>query len=256
MVGLTDFSLEGRTALVTGASGDLGGAMTLALAEAGAVVGLAGGSDRARLNRMASQVETVGRLGGTFLADLSQMGEIERLAQEAQMALDQVDILVNAAGVIQRRPILEVTAEEWERQLALNARATFFLSQQLAKGMVSRGHGKIINVASMLSFQGGVLASPYSASKGAVASITRALANELAPRGVNVNAIAPGYFETQLTRPLRDDAERNRAILDRIPAGRWGRPEELSGAVVFLASRASDYCHGHILCVDGGWLGR
>jgi len=167
-----------------------------------------------------------------------------------------VDILVNNAGITVRSPALEVTPHDWHRVLQVNLNSVFTLCQQAAREMLPRGRGKIINIASMMSFQGGIQIAAYTASKGAVAQLTKLLANEWAGQGINVNAIAPGYIATDLTRALREDTERNPAILARIPAGRWGRPDDLAGAAVFLASRASDYVHGHVLAVDGGWLAR
>jgi 2-deoxy-D-gluconate 3-dehydrogenase len=181
---------------------------------------------------------------------------VETVMAAVRTAFGRVDILVNNAGTIRRAPVLEVTAEDWDAVMALNSRSVFFLAQAAARDMVPRKHGKIINIASLLSFQGGILVPAYTASKGAVAQVTKALANELAPAGVNVNAIAPGYMATDNTTALRQDPVRSAAILERIPAARWGLPADLGGAVVFLASSASDYVHGHVLVVDGGWLAR
>ena len=174
----------------------------------------------------------------------------------AVKAFGKVDILVNNAGIIRRAPAIEYSAKDWDEVMAVNSRAVFFLCQAAARDMLRRKAGKIVNVASLLSFQGGVIVPAYSASKGAVAQLTKALANEWAPLGINVNAIAPGYMATDNTRALRDDPARSKAILDRIPAGRWGEPEDVAGAAVFLSSRASDYVNGHVLVVDGGWLSR
>lgn len=248
------FGLEGRAALVTGAGRGIGRALAVGLAEAGADVCLVGRGEG--LDEAAREVEGTGRRASVVKADLSEPSSAVRIVAEAEAALGRVDVLVNNAGVIRRAPFLEHTEEDWDAVLSVNLKAVFLLSQAAARGMAGRGAGKIINVASLLSFQGGVTVSAYAASKGAVAQLTKAMANELAARGVNVNAVAPGYVETDNTAALRADPVRSRRILERIPAGRWGAPEDLIGAVVFLASRASDYVHGHTLVVDGGWLAR
>lgn len=247
------FDLSGQVAVVTGARRGLGRAMALALAGAGAdLVAVS----RQAASELAEEVERAGRRCLLLEADLADPAAVEEVVPRAVDALGRVDILVNNAGVITRAPALEVTAEAWHHVLQVNLHAVFRLCQQAARDMLPRRRGKIINVASLMSFEGGILVSPYAASKGAIAQLTKALANEWAPYGINVNAIAPGYMATDLTRPLREDPERNPAILARIPAGRWGRPDDLQGAIVFLASRASDYVHGHLLAVDGGWLAR
>jgi 2-deoxy-D-gluconate 3-dehydrogenase len=189
-------------------------------------------------------------------ADLEQPEQVETVIPRAVAAAGRVDILVNNAGTIARGQALDVSLETWHRVLQVNLHAVFRLCQAAAREMLSRRRGKIINIASLMSFEGGIMVCPYTASKGAVGQLTKALANEWAPKGINVNAIAPGYIATDLTRPLQDDTTRNPAILARIPAARWGRPEDLGGAAVFLASAASDYVHGHLLAVDGGWLAR
>ncbi|MGM9483143.1 2-dehydro-3-deoxy-D-gluconate 5-dehydrogenase KduD [Roseateles sp. NT4] len=247
------FSLEGRTAVVSGCNTGLGRAMAVALAEAGAdIVGL-------NRSEAAGLGEEIARCGRSFLdlrADLAH-GAPAELVEQAAALTGRVDILVNNAGIIRRRSALEFSETDWDDVVDLNLRAVFQLSQAAARRFMSQGGGgKIINVASMLSFQGGLRVASYTASKSGVLGLTRALANEWAPLGINVNAIAPGYMSTNNTAELRADADRNDAILGRIPAGRWGRPEDLSGAVVFLASRAADYVHGHTLAVDGGWLAR
>ena len=248
------FGLEGRAALVTGAGRGIGRALALGLASAGADVCLVG---RGRgLDEAAREVERAGRRASVVVADLSDASRATRIVAEAEAALGRVDILVNNAGVIRRAPFLEHTEEDWDAVLSFNLKSVFLLSQSAARGMAGRGVGKIINVASLLSFQGGLTVAAYAASKGAVAQLTKAMANELAARGINVNAVAPGYVATDNTAALREDPVRSRQILERIPAGRWGAPEDLVGAVVFLASRASDYVHGHTLVVDGGWLAR
>ncbi|HEX6972012.1 MAG TPA: 2-dehydro-3-deoxy-D-gluconate 5-dehydrogenase KduD [Limnochordia bacterium] len=249
------FSLDGKVALVTGASSGLGQAMAIALATYGADLFLVSHTNRAGLAETAARVEALGRRAEVFPFDLGRE-DCGRVVERCVASLGSVDILVNNAGIIEREPAERHGLDVWERVMRVNARAIFLLSQAAGRHMLRKGYGKIINVASVLSFQGGILVPSYAASKGAVVQLTRALANEWAGRGVNVNAIAPGYMRTANTRPLQEDPERSRAILDRIPAGRWGVPDDLAGSVVFLASRASDYVHGHVLCVDGGWLSR
>jgi 2-deoxy-D-gluconate 3-dehydrogenase len=190
------------------------------------------------------------------VADLASTASIEKIISSALNEFGKLDILVNDAGIIRRTPAIDVTERDWDEIMSINAKATYFLAQAVGRDMMKRKSGKIINVASLLSIQGGIFVPAYAASKGAVAQITKALANEWAQYGINVNAIIPGYMETNNTLALRKDPVRSRAILDRIPAGRWGVPEDLAGAVVFLASSASNYVHGHLLAVDGGWLGR
>jgi 2-deoxy-D-gluconate 3-dehydrogenase len=251
---LEKFSLEGKKALITGAARGLGQAMAVGLAEAGAdVAGVSHSSDDAETK---ARIENMGRKYFSIKADLKKMSEIERVIKEAVENLGHIDILVNNSGIIRRAPAEDFTEEAWDDVMDVNAKAVFFLSQAAARHMIKRGKGKIINIASLLSFQGGILVASYAASKGAVATLTKAMANEWAKKGINVNAIAPGYMKTQMTLPLQKDENRNEAILERIPMGRWGEPEDLKGAAVFLASEASDYVNGHILCVDGGWLGR
>lgn len=249
------FSLEGKVALVTGASRGLGRAMAVGLASAGADIA---GLDRLASIETRAEVEATGRRYLDLNGDLLQAApaEMDSTVQAVVSGLGGLDILVNNAGMIRRAPLLDFPLQDWNDVLAVNLSAVFFLSQAAARHMVARGGGKIINVASMLSFQGGILVPSYTASKSGVAGLTKALANELARHRVNVNAIAPGYMATDNTAPLRADAARDRAIVDRIPAGRWGEPEDLQGAVIFLASAASDYLHGTIIPVDGGWLCR
>ncbi|SFH77873.1 2-dehydro-3-deoxy-D-gluconate 5-dehydrogenase KduD [Modicisalibacter xianhensis] len=247
------FSLEGRVAMVTGCNKGLGQAMAVALAEAGAnIVGVSRrGSDETR-----QRVESLGRRYSSIEAELGKdrpADIVERAITEA----GQIDILVNNAGMIRRAPALEFSEDDWDSVIDVNLKAAFFLAQHAARHMIERGTGgKIIHVASMLSFQGGIRVPSYTASKSGILGLTRLMANEWASQGVNVNAIAPGYMATDNTQALRDDPERSAEILGRIPAGRWGNPDDLAGAVVFLASPASDYVHGHTLAVDGGWLAR
>jgi 2-deoxy-D-gluconate 3-dehydrogenase len=249
------FSLEGKRALVTGASRGLGQAMAVALAEAGASVVCAG----SRAGNAAMTVERVrqtGREAWEVSADMSLRDEVLRLADDAERQAGPIDVLVNNAGTIRRAPAVEHVFDDWELVLRTNLDATFLLSQRLGARMIERRAGKIVNVASLLAFSGGITVPGYTASKHAVAGLTKALANEWARHGVNVNAIAPGYMTTDNTSALRADEKRNAEITARIPAGRWGTPEDLAGAVVVLASRASDYVHGHVLVVDGGWMAR
>ena len=247
------FDLSGRVAVVTGARRGIGRGLALGLARAGADVAVVG---RTAPEETAAEIERLGHRGVPIAADLADPAQVDRVIPEAVRAFGRVDILVNNAGVTARSPALEVTPDDWHRVLQVNLHAVFTLCQQAARDMLPRRQGKIINIASMMSFQGGILIAAYTASKGAVAQLTKLLANEWAGQGINVNAIAPGYIETDMTRPLKEDATRNPAILARIPAGRWGRPDDLAGAAVFLASRASNYVHGHVLAVDGGWLAR
>jgi len=247
------FDVTGRVAVVTGAGRGLGRALALALAEAGADIAAV---SRRPASDLAAGIERVGRRCVPLTADLEDPEDVETVIPGAVQAFGRVDILVNNAGVISRAPAIETTPEDWHRVLQVNLHAVFRLCQDAAREMLPRRRGKIINIASLASFEVGILVSPYAASKGAVGQLTKALANEWAPHGINVNAIVPGYLTTEMTRALREDPDRNAAILERIPAGRWGRPEDLGGAVVFLASPASNYVHGHLLAVDGGWLAR
>jgi 2-dehydro-3-deoxy-D-gluconate 5-dehydrogenase len=249
------FSLEGRRALVTGASRGLGRAIAEALAAAGAQVVCAGA-------RAGSTGETVGAIvarGGQaweVAADLSSRDGALALADAAEEAAGQIDILVNNAGTIRRAPAIEHAIDDWDLVLRTNLDSPFVLAQRLGRGMIERRAGKIINVASLLSFSGGITVPGYTASKHAIAGLTKALANEWARHDVQINAIAPGYFRTDNTEALQNDPVRSEQISSRIPAGRWGEPADLAGAAVFLASRASDYVNGHVLVVDGGWMAR
>jgi 2-deoxy-D-gluconate 3-dehydrogenase len=255
-MGILDaFQLNGKVALVTGASRGLGQAMALGLAEAGAdIVGL----DVISLEETQGLVEGLGRRFLAVECNLRDASADDLNAVTAQVTqeMGSLDILVNNAGIIRRAPALEFSEEYWDDVLKINLKALFFLSQAAGRVMAEQGGGKIVNIASMLSFQGGILVPSYTAAKSGVAGITRALANELAVKGINVNAIAPGYMATDNTAPLRADPQRNQSILARIPAGRWGDPADLKGTVVFLASAASDYMQGAIVPVDGGWLTR
>jgi 2-deoxy-D-gluconate 3-dehydrogenase len=248
------FRLDGRVALVTGGDKGLGQAMAIALAQAGADVAIVSrsGENAATL----AQIMAAGRraLGLTF--DLARPESAAQIVAQTTEQLGRLDILVNNAGTIRRAPAAETTPEDFSAVLDVNLTGLWALAQAAGRVMLTQGGGKIINIASVLSFQGGVRVPAYTASKHAVAGLTKALANEWAARGINVNAIAPGYMITDNTQALRDDPQRSRQILERIPAERWGTPDDLLGATVFLASRACDYVHGHVLVVDGGWLAR
>jgi len=248
------FDLTGKTALVTGSGTGLGEAMALGLAKAGAdVVGVYNSTPP----RVGEQIKALGRRFFGVQADLGDVKTVEPLVDEACEAAGRLDILVNNAGIIRRADAVDFSEKDWDDVMNVNLKSLFFLCQAVAKRFLAQGGGgKIINIASMLSFQGGIRVPSYTASKSGVLGLTRLLANEWAGKGINVNAIAPGYMATANTEPLRNDPERNRQILERIPAGEWGKPEELQGAVVFLASEAAGYVHGHCLAVDGGWLAR
>lgn len=251
---LDKFKLDGKVAVVTGAARGLGQGMAIGLAEAGADVVLV---DILDMSESRKHIEQLGRRCHTVTADLSKKESVAIIIDRTLETMGGLDILVNCAGIIRRAPLLEFSEKDWDDVMNINIRTLFFLSQAAARVMVKQGRGgKIISVASMLSFQGGILVPSYTASKSAVMGLTRLLANELAPHQINVNAIAPGYMATDNTAPLRADPLRSKAILDRIPAGRWGEPEDLKGVVVFLASAASDYMNGYTIAVDGGWLAR
>lgn len=251
---LDRFKLNGKVALVTGATRGLGAAIAVGLAEAGADVALVGTSS---LEETEKKIMALGRKALAIKADLSDRKAIPGIMQAAQAHFGHVDILVNNAGIIRRENFDSFTEKDWDDVIGVNLDAVFFLSQLFVKEVIARNaKGKIIHIASMLSYQGGIRVASYTASKSAVHGLTKLMANELASKGINVNAIAPGYMETDNTAQLRADRDRNKAILDRIPSGRWGEPEDLKGAAVFLASEASDYVHGYTLAVDGGWLAR
>ena len=252
---LDRFSLAGKRALVTGASRGLGRAMALGLAEAGADVVCASSKPNGA-SGTADEIRVLGRQAWTVHADLANRQELEAMIGDAELEAGQVDVLVNNGGSIARYPAVDFPDEEWDRVLRTNLDSVFFLSQRIGRTMIERRAGKIINVASLLSFSGGITVPAYTASKHAVAGLTKALANERAKHNVQVNAIAPGYFNTDNTERLRADAQRSAEISARIPAARWGDPSDLAGAVVFLASAASDYVNGHVLVVDGGWMAR
>lgn len=253
---LDQFSLRGKVALVTGASRGLGQAMAIGLAEAGADIAALDRTPDCALT--GERIEQVGQRCMSVQQDLlaASVADLNACVDRVVGELGRLDILVNNAGIIRRAPALDFSEADWDDVINLNLRAVFFLSQAAGRVMAERGGGKIISVASMLSFQGGILVPSYTAAKSAVAGLTRALANEWAEFNINVNAIAPGYMATDNTAPLRADAARSAAILGRIPAGRWGDPDDLKGIVVFLASDAARYVQGAVIPVDGGWLAR
>lgn len=248
------FRLSGKNALVTGSSSGLGAAIAVAFAEAGANVALHG--SQFVPDAVVDRVAATGVQYVALAADLRHPDRCPELIAQTVAALGSIDILVNNAGMIRRAPAVDFTAVDWDEVLAANLTSVFRLSQSAGRHMLAQGSGKIVNIASLLSFQGGVRVPSYAAAKGGVAQLTKALANEWAAQGVQVNAIAPGYMETDNTEALRNDPVRSRQILERIPAARWGSSQDVAGAAVFLASPASDYINGHILAVDGGWLGR
>ena len=259
MSSLDRFRLDGKIALVTGASRGLGAAMAMALAEAGADVALhdrdhGGPSPTETAARIA---KATGRRTHLIGADLSDPSAPEIVVAEALSAFGALDIVVNNAGIIRRMPVVQHSDQDWDDVIQVNLSSVFRLCRAAGRHMIERGQGgKIVNIASLLSFQGGIIVPGYAAAKGGVMQLTKALANEWAPHAINVNAIAPGYMATDNTTALRADETRSRQILERIPAGRWGQPDDLAGAVVFLASAASNYVTGHVLVVDGGWMGR
>jgi 2-deoxy-D-gluconate 3-dehydrogenase len=251
---LDKFKLDGKVAVVTGAGRGLGQGAALGFAEAGANLALV---DVISTDETAAKVKGLGRRVCQIHADLMDRANIQKAVDQVVRELGGIDILLNNAGIIRRAPFLEFTAKDWDDVIQLNESTVFFLSQAAAKQMVAQGRGgKIINIASMLSFQGGIRVPSYTAAKSAVMGLTKLMANELAPHHINVNAVAPGYMATDNTAPLRADQARSAEILDRIPAGRWGLPEDLQGVMVFLASAASDYVTGYTVAVDGGWLCR
>ncbi|WP_242416310.1 2-dehydro-3-deoxy-D-gluconate 5-dehydrogenase KduD, partial [Sphingomonas panni] len=248
---MNPFDLSGRVAAVTGANTGIGQAIAVALAAAGADVALVG---RTPATDTAQQVRALGRRAAIVSADLSTIAPVERVVAETLEALGRLDILVNNAGIIRRADAVDFTEEDWDAVVDTNLKSVFFLSQAAGRHMIAQGRGRIINIASMLTFQGGVRVPSYTASKSGIGGLTKLLANEWAKHGVTVNAIAPGYIATNNTAALQADPVRNTAIVDRIPAGRWGDPADLGGAAVFLASDAAAYVQGHVLAVDGGWL--
>jgi 2-dehydro-3-deoxy-D-gluconate 5-dehydrogenase len=254
-MGILDrFCLDGKVALVTGSASGLGAAIALALAEAGASVACHG--NRRSADDTSERIRASGRKSQSFAADLNTLDGAELLFEAAWSAMGAPDILVNNAGTIYRAPAEDYDFQAWMTVMQVNLNSAFRLSQLAGRNMLKRRQGKIINIASLLSFQGGIRVPAYAASKGGLAQLTKALANEWAAHNVQINAIAPGYFRTDNTQALQRDEVRNRQILERIPAGRWGEPEDIAGAAVFLASAASDYVTGEVLVVDGGWMSR
>ena len=247
------FDLTGRVAVVTGANTGIGQAIAIALATAGADIAAVG---RSAATETVEKVRALGRRAEIIPADLSTIEPVQRVVDETVEKLGGLHILVNNAGIIRRADAVDFTEEDWDAVIDTNLKSVFFLCQAAGRHMIANGGGKIINIASMLTFQGGIRVPSYAASKSGIAGVTKLLANEWASKGINVNAIAPGYIATNNTAALQADAVRNKAIVDRIPAGRWGDASDLGGAAVFLASRAADYVQGHILAVDGGWLAR
>ncbi len=249
------FRLDGQVAMVTGGTAGIGMAICGCMAEAGADVVAVGSSGH--FDDVRPLVEMHGRRFHGIRADLANMDEVRLLVPETVDVLGRIDILVNNAGIIRRAPSIDVSEEDWDTVMNVNLKSAFLLSQAAARVFMKQGSGgRIINIASLLSFQGGILVPSYTASKAGLAGITKALANEWASQAINVNAIAPGYIATANTQALRDDPERSKSILERIPAGRWGEPADIGGMAVFLASPASKYCNGGVYPVDGGWLGR
>ena len=251
---LDQFNLAGKVAIVTGASRGLGAGMAIGLAEAGADLVVVASS--ARLQETVEKIKALGRRCLGIQADLIDTKVIPQIVDATLKEYGRIDILINCAGIIRRAPAIEFSEKDWDDVIQINQKATFFLCQAAAREMVKQKKGKIINIASLLSFQGGIIVPSYTASKSAVAGLTKALANEWAPLGINVNAIAPGYMATEMTEALQKSAERAPAILARIPAGRWGTPEDMKGLAVFLASDAAEYLQGQVIAVDGGWMGR
>jgi len=248
--------LSGKCAVVTGGSRGIGRAIALRLATQGADICFSYRGNAVAAEETKAAIEALGRRAVAVQADVARPEAAETLIKTAIAELGKVDILVNNAGIIRRAPAAEYADLDWDEVLEVNLTAVFRLCRATGEKMLARGHGKIVNIASLLAFQGGILVPSYAAAKGGVMQLTKALANEWAGKGVNVNAIAPGYMRTENTKALQEDPVRCKQITDRIPAGRWGEPEDLSGPVVFLASKASDYLNGHVLVVDVGWMGR
>jgi len=250
------FKLDGKTAIVTGASRGLGRGMAVGLAEAGADVILVARSEEG-LSETADMVEEQGQNALSVTCDVTNIEKFKSdVIDKGVEVFDSIDILVNNAGIIRRAPADEHSDEYWDDVIDVNLSSLFKITREVGKQMLDQGHGKIINIASLLTFFGGITVPSYAASKGGVGQVTKALANEWGEKNIQVNAIAPGYYETDNTAPLREDQDRYEAITERIPAGRWGQPQDLKGAVVFLASEASNYVNGHIMLVDGGWMAR
>jgi len=251
---LDKFSLNGKTALVTGANRGIGQNYALALAEAGAdIISVSYEKDSTETEKI---IKATGKNFTSYVSDFSDRSSLYEFINQVKKDFSSIDILINNAGTILRNPIVEHSDEYWDKVIEVNLTSQFILTREIGKGMLERGYGKVVFIASLLSFQGGILVPGYAASKGGIKQITMSFANEWASKGVNVNAIAPGYIATDNTKALREDPIRNKSILDRIPQARWGKPEDLMGTVVFLSSPASDYLNGSLITVDGGWMGR
>ncbi len=251
---LDKFKLDGKTAIVTGSNQGIGQAYAQALAEAGAdIIGVSFQSDFTETEKI---ITATGRKFKSYIADFSDRDSLYQFIRDVKSDFKKIDILVNNAGMILRKPISEHPDEYWDKVIDVNLSAQFILTREFGKEMAERGYGKIVFIASLLSFQGGITVPGYAASKGGIKQLTMAFANEWASKGVTINAIAPGYIATENTKALREDAVRNKSILDRIPAGKWGTPEDLMGTIVFLCSDASNYLNGSVVTVDGGWMGR
>jgi 2-deoxy-D-gluconate 3-dehydrogenase len=251
---LEKFDLSGKTALVTGANRGIGQSYALALAEAGAdIISVSYEKDSTETEKI---IKTTGKNFSSYVSDFSDRSSLYEFINQVKKDFPSIDILINNAGTILRNPITEHSDEYWDKVIEVNLTSQFILTREIGKGMLERGYGKVVFIASLLSFQGGILVPGYAASKGGIKQITMSFANEWASKGVNVNAIAPGYIATDNTKALREDMVRNKSILDRIPQARWGKPEDLMGTVVFLSSAASDYLNGTVITVDGGWMGR
>lgn len=251
---LDKFKLDGKTALVTGGNKGIGKAYATALAEAGAdIISVSYENDYSEIEGI---VKDLGRQFKGYTSDFSNRESLYEFVEKVKKDSDKIDILINNAGTIMRNPIIQHSDEYWDKVIEVNLNAQFILTREIGKGMIENGYGKVVFIASLLAFQGGITVPGYAASKGAVKQLTQAFSNEWASKGITINAIAPGYISTDNTKALREDEVRNKTILDRIPQGRWGTPEDLMGTVVFLASPASDYLNGSVVIVDGGWMGR
>ncbi len=251
---LDKFKLDNKTALVTGCNRGIGKAIAIGLAEAGAdIIGV---SRSGNMEETSKAINNIGRSFKSYACDFSERNDLHSFIKQVKEEHTKIDILINNAGTILRNPVVEHSDEYWDKVIEVNLNSQFFLSREIGKGMLERGYGKIVFIASLLSFQGGITVPGYAASKGGIKTLIMALSNEWASKGINVNGIAPGYIATDNTEALRNNPDRNKAILERIPAGRWGRPEDLVGAAVFLSSDAANYLNGTIITVDGGWMGR
>jgi len=253
---LDKFKLDGKTALVTGSKRGIGKAIAIALAEAGADIIGVSQSIEEEGSELEKNVRALSKNFKAYRCDFSDRNALYEFITRVKKDFDKIDILINNAGTIMRNPILEHSDEYWDKVIEVNLNAQFLLTREIGRGMIERGYGKIVFIASLLSFQGGITVPGYAASKGAIRQLTQSFANEWAVKGININAIAPGYISTDNTAALRADAQRNKSILERIPQGRWGKPEDMAGAALFLSSSASDYMDGSIITVDGGWMGR